>query len=97
MKEWGELIMRSLLRLCGWAAAAYLFTIATVMAQPRGASLNVSDFQSVINGIRALISITVVVAPTLLLGWYTWKNRPKDAIEATALILAWCALAYTLK
>lgn len=83
----------------GAAVAAYfmLLGVGLAHAQSRGGSMGVGDLQSVLNGFRAFLGIASLIVPGVVLAYYTWKFRPKDAYEAAWLAIGWCALAYVLR
>lgn len=87
----------------GIAIACYLMLLGVGMAfaqsrqSPSAPSMGVGDIQSVLNGFRAFLGIASLLVPGLLLAYYTWKYRPKDAYEAAWLALGWCGLAYVLR
>lgn len=68
-------------------------------AQQRGAPVaapGFGDMNSMFAGFRLILRIVVVGVPLLIMAYYTWKIRPKDAYEASWLALGWCGVAYIL-
>lgn len=76
-----------------------LFGTWPAQSQTRGGrgSMSFNDAQSFLSGFRALVSIASMIVPAVLLAYYTWKYKPKDAYEAAWLALGWCGLAYIVR
>lgn len=90
--------------LFGAAVAAVLvvtLNVTLAYAQSRGGGggnfINSSGYRGMFEGVGFAIWFASVSLPALILGYYTWKMRPKDVYEAAWLAIAWCAWAYVLR
>lgn len=77
------------------AIAAYFYFYGTANAYAQTGVL--SDTRNISLLVRSLISVASQVVPAVILAYYSYKMRPKDAYEASWLAIGWCALAFIIK